>query len=310
MTDLRDFEKDLRATLADVASSATQPPGLADRLIAGAARRRAPHRVQVWMGKRWVPPALVAATVAVVVVATVATVSAVQADRPAPPAHPTLAPSPTTTSSTPTAKATTPTARATATATRRPKVPPAAHTTSPTTASKSAGNTTSAPPPGPSGRWTDSLVVITADSLGAVTRGMTLAQAEAAAGTGLASSGDGIFRPTDHTTTGSTVLQFSWGVTCFDATRSTGGSGTTVATSAGVRLGDPMSRLAAVYGSTARPFTADPTWTGAGNIPAGIIVPSGNGVLLFVGSSPDRRGGTITSIRGAADAFHASSILC
>ena len=110
MTDLRDFEKDLRATLADVASSAAQPSGLADRLIAGAAQRRAPHRVQVWMGKRWVPPALVAATVAVVVVATVATVTAVQADRPAPPAHPTPAPSPTTSSSTPTAKATTPTA--------------------------------------------------------------------------------------------------------------------------------------------------------------------------------------------------------
>jgi hypothetical protein len=139
---------------------------------------------------------------------------------------------------------------------------------------------------------------------------MTVAQAQAAAGTSLSSPGDGIYRPTDHTIGGSTVLQFSWGATCFDASRSAGGPGTTVATAAGVRLGDPMSQIATTNGSAAKPFTADPSWTGAGNIPAGILVQSGNGVLLFVGSSPDHRGGTITSIRGAEDAFHASSVLC
>ncbi len=310
MTELRDFENDLRATLANVANSAEEPPGLAERLVAGAAQRRAPHRVQVWMSKRWIPPALAAAAVAVVALATVATVTAVQADRPTRPAHPAPAPNPTTSSSAPTPDKTTATATptATATATKHHQVP-ATHSTDPRAASKSASHPTSTQRV-PSGRWTDSKLVISAHSLGAVTRGMTLVQAEAAAGIGLSSPGDGIFRPTDYTITGSTVLQFSWGVTCFDATRSTGGPGTTVTTSAGVRLGDPMSQIAAAYGSMAKPFTADPTWTGAGNIPAGIIVQTDNGVLLFVGSSSDQRGGTITSIRAAADPFHASSIFC
>jgi hypothetical protein len=161
-----------------------------------------------------------------------------------------------------------------------------------------------------SGRWTDSQIVITAHSLGAVTRGMTGAQAEAAAGVSLTSPGDEILQPADHTITGSTTLRISWGDTCFDATRATSGPGTTVTTSAGVNLGDPMSRIAAAYGSAAAPFTADPTWPGPGNVPAGIIVQVSDGVLLFVGSSPDGRGGAITSIRGDADAFHASSLFC
>ncbi len=310
MTELRDFENDVRATLANVANSAEEPPGLAERLIAGAAQRRAPHRVQLWLSKRWIPPTLAAATVAIVAIATVATVSAVQADRRTRPAHPTPAPTPTTNSPTPTPDTTTPTPSPTATATATKHAPvPATHTTSPTTTSRSASKTTSTPP-APSGRWTDNTIVITAQSLGAVTRGMTLDQAKTAAGISLSSPGDGIFRPTDHTITGSTVPQFSWGVTCFDATRSTSGPGTTVTTSAGVRLGDSMTQIAATYGSMAKPFTADPTWTGAGNIPAGIIVQTDNGVLLFVGSSSDQRGGTIMSIRGAADAFHASSIFC
>jgi hypothetical protein len=165
-------------------------------------------------------------------------------------------------------------------------------------------------PPAAYGRWTDPQLVITAHSLGAVTRGMTPTRADAAAGTKLAMIGDGIYRPTDHTISGTTVLQFSWGTTCFDATRSASGPGTTVTTPAGVHLGDLMSRIAAIYGSAAKPFTADPTWTGAGNIPAGIVVQSSDGALLFVGSSTDHRGGTIASTRGAEDTFHASSVFC
>ena len=44
MTELRDFENELRATFADVVTSAEEPSGLADRLVAGATQRRAPHR--------------------------------------------------------------------------------------------------------------------------------------------------------------------------------------------------------------------------------------------------------------------------
>lgn len=489
MTELRDFENALRATLTDVANSADEPPGLADRLVTDATRRRVPHRVQVWLGRRWVPPALAAAAVAVVAVATVATVTAVRADRPAAPTHPNPAPNPTGSSS-PTPSVTPTSAVPSSTSTHPPVTSTAAtdwdidgdgrpdrgqlvflggngpnwelvvdmtrlgrqvvpftgqvalpgsvdvtiagsvdadhdghaevfvmdssgasteswtifklagrhlvqvsaasqpvdlkvsgtvthmdgfrclgntlittsemtgppgykivsyrrttytwngvalqqtsHQTGTFTGAPDAAvacgdlpqrapnqpyppqtsattGTTSSPPPAASGRWTDSPLVITAHSLGAVTRGMTLAQAKAAAGTSLSLIGDGIFRPTDRALTGSTTLQFSWGVTCFDGARSASGPGTTVTTSAGVRLGDPMSRIAAVYGALAKPFTADPTWTGAGNIRAGIVVQAGDGVLLFVGSSPDGRGGTVASIRGAADAFHASSVFC
>lgn len=315
MTELRDFENELRATLAEAVASAEEPSGLADRLVAGAARRRAPHRVRVLLGKRWVPPLLAAAAVAIVVLVTAAAVSAVRADRPEPPARPTPTAVPTTASTTPTPEPTTAATTAVATtAASSPSRPPATPSTSPAAstpaATKPTSHTPSSPPPVLSGRWTDGTLVISAQSLGAVTRGMTLAQAQAAAGISLSSPGDGIYRPTDHTIAGSTVLQFSWGATCFDASRSGGDPGTAVATAAGVGLGDPMSQIAATYGSAAKPFTADPSWTGAGNIPAGILVQSGNGVLLFVGSSPDHRGGTITSIRGAEDAFHASSVFC
>jgi hypothetical protein len=489
MTELRDFENNLRATLADVASSADEPPGLADRLVTGATRRRAPHRVRVWLGRRWVPPALAAAAVAVVAVATVATVTLIQADRPTRPAHPPPTPAPTRSESpTPSVK---PTSSPPSSTSARPSTPlnitardwdidgdgrpdrgqlvflggsgpnnwelvvtmtslgrqivpftgqialpgsidvtiagsvDADHdghaevfvmdssgastqswtifkladrhlvqvtaasqpvdlkaggsvthldgfrcagstliTTSETTGppdyktisfrrttyawhgarlqqtSQQTGTFTgtvkaavdcgdlpqrapnqpappqtstpsaTASPPAASGRWTDSPLVITAHSLGAVTRGMTLAQAKTAAGTSLSLIGDSIFRPTDRTITGSTVLQFSYGATCFDAHRSGSGPGTIVTTTAGVQLGDPMNQISAAYGSRAKPFTADPTWTGPGNIPAGIVVQQGDGVLLFVGSTPDHRGGTITSIRGAADAFGASSVFC
>jgi len=489
MTELREFENELRATLADVLTATDEPPGLADRLIAGASRRRAPHRVRVWLGHRWVPPTLAAAAVAIVAVVTVTAVSATQADRPTHPT-PTQSPLPTSgaptsppTSAAPTSSAPPPTspppstrlpvertaadwdidgdsrpddgrlvflggtgpnnwqlivdlsslgrqtipftgqialpgnadlsiagsvdadhdghaeifvmdqyganteswtifkladrhivpvtaasqpmdltvggsvthadgfrcAGGTLTTTSEALVPPEDKTvsyrrttyawdgvqlrqtsqqngtfTGPLDAGVDCGDlpqvapthvyqpstspTTS--PSTASGRWTDAQLVITAHSLGAVTRDMTRTQAEAAAGTALSSPGDGIYRPADHTITGSTVLQFSYGATCFDATRPAGGRGTIVATPAGVRLGDPASQIAAAYGSAARPFTADPAWTGPGNIPAGIIVQSGDGVLLFVGSSPDHRGGTITSIRGAADARLASSVFC
>ena len=492
MTELRDFENELRATLADVVNTTDEPSGLADRLVAGAPRRRTPHRVQAWLGHRWVPPALAAAAVAIVAVATVATVSATLADRPTRPTHPTPTLSPPPTSSAPTSPPTSsaptsspppstsppPSARppaertaadwdidgdsrpddgrlvflggtgpnnwqlvvdlsrlgrqtipftgqialpgsadlsiagsvdadhdghaeifvmdqyganteswtifklgdqhivqvsaasqpvdltvggsvthadgfrcagGTLTTTSEALVPPEDKTlsyrrttyawdgvqlrqtsqqngtfTGPLDAGVDCGDlpqvapthvyqpstspTTS--PPTASGRWTEPQLVITAHSLGAVTRGVTPTQAEAAAGTKLSMIGDGIYRPTDHTISGTTVLQFSWGATCFDATRTTPGPGTTVTTSAGIRLGDLMSRIATIYGSAAKPFTADPTWTGPGNIPAGTIVQSGDGVLLFVGSSADHRGGTITSIRGAEDAFHASSVFC
>ena len=121
MTKIRDFENDLRATLADVAASAEEPPGLAERLVTGATRSRRPQRAHVWLGRRWVPPALAAAAVAVVAVATAATVTWIQADRPTRPAHPTPTPSatPPTTSAANSVETIEPTSRKTAAAKRQ-----------------------------------------------------------------------------------------------------------------------------------------------------------------------------------------------
>ena len=160
----------------------------------------------------------------------------------------------------------------------------------------------------PSGRWTGSDLTITDHSLGAVTQGMTLAQAEAAAGVNLESEGDGVYHPTNQVT-GATHLLIT-GETCFDASRTGPGPGTVVSTPAGVSLGEPMSRVFSVYGRQAQNFMADPAWSGPGNVPAGIMVQFTGGVLLFVGSSSDGGGGDITSIRGAVDSRAASSLFC
>ena len=138
---------------------------------------------------------------------------------------------------------------------------------------------------------------------------MTNDAAERAAGVPLAGIGDSIVRPTDASTGGSTQLQYSWGTTCFDAFRSHRGRGTRVVTPAGVGLGDPMSRVLSAY-PNATTFTADPNWGGPGNVKGGLLVRFHDGVLLFVGTSPDLRGGTIASIRGAPTASTASSYFC
>lgn len=298
MNELQNFERELRTALVDSERTADPPDGLTERLIANTAQRPTsghPHRAR--LGRiRWLPPALAAAAVISTVAVAALVTTVVASDHHSAPltqlptVHPTSTPTPTPTQQTPTNSS----------------------STAPTSSSSrtTRSSTTPASPPTLSGRWTDSRLTITDHSLGAVSRGMSLTQAKAAAGTALSSPGDGIFQPTDAALTGSTRLQFSWAVTCFDAFRSGSGNGTSVSTSAGVRLGDQMSRVRTVYGSRATPFTADPNWTGPGNIPTGVIVQFSDGVLLFVGSSADRRGGTIASIRGASDARTASSTFC
>jgi hypothetical protein len=306
MNELQDFERELRTALVDSERTADPPDGLTERLIANTAQRPTsghPHRAR--LGRiRWLPPALAAAAViSTVAVAALVTTVVASDHHIAPLTHlPTVHPTPTPTR--------TPTSTPTPTPTQQ--TPTNSSSTAPTSSSSptTRSSTTPASPPTLSGRWTDSRLTITDHSLGAVSRGMSLTQAKAAAGTALSSPGDGIFQPTDAALTGSTRLQFSWAVTCFDASRSGSGNGTSVSTSAGVRLGDQMSRVRTVYGPQATPFTADPNWTGPGNIPTGVIVHFNDGVLLFVGSSADRRGGTIASIRGASDARTASSTFC
>jgi len=95
MADYPDFDHDVRNALRGAASTITEPAGLAERLIAGAATAPA-ARQRGWnrstATRRLLPPLLVAAAVAAVAIATTAIVTTSQADhgKPTiPPAQPT-----------------------------------------------------------------------------------------------------------------------------------------------------------------------------------------------------------------------------
>lgn len=103
MTDLQNFEGELRDMLTEVDSAARTPAGLADRLISGATRRPGPKTTRR-AHRRWLPPLLAAAVVLAVVIGVVAIVNAVHSDR----ARPATGPSGPT--SRPSQSATTPTA--------------------------------------------------------------------------------------------------------------------------------------------------------------------------------------------------------
>lgn len=104
MTELHDFEEDIRAMLTEVERQLSEPPSLADRLISGASQRwLLPHRVEVRHWRRWLPPLLAAAAVIAVVVA----VSVALSSHPARQAPATHVPTPSLSSSPPTNPAST-----------------------------------------------------------------------------------------------------------------------------------------------------------------------------------------------------------
>jgi len=303
VNDDRAVEDDLRTALSGEERSVVEPAGLADRLVEHAQRPARRHRIR-WRATGWLP--LVASAAALVIVATGVAVTRSALSQP----HHTpgtSVPLPSRTDSAPASPApssSVPSSTAPSSPTRSSAVRPSSPAGSAT--SRRSGGT---PPPSGTGPWSAPQLLITESSLGAVQRGMTNDAAQRAAGVTLGGIGDGIVRPTDASIGGSTQLQYSWGTTCFDAFRSHGGSGTRVITSAGIALGDPMSRVRSAY-PNATPFTADPNWGGPGNVKGGLLVRFHDGVLLFVGTSPDRRGGRISSIRGAPTARTASSYFC
>ena len=88
MTEVSEFERELRAALSDVHAAAFVPTGLTDRLVEAATSGTArPHRVDVRPPRRWLPPLLAAAVVAIVMLTSVAVVKATRHDR-VPPATP------------------------------------------------------------------------------------------------------------------------------------------------------------------------------------------------------------------------------
>lgn len=126
--------------------------------------------------------------------------------------------------------------------------------------------------------WTDPQVTITARSLGAVQVGMTLGQAQTAAGLTFDGAGDGMYYPTslaDHLYVG---LLSGPTVSCVGASQSQSAeSQQTVATPEGFRLGGSVASLLTIYGSHAVYVPAH-----AGIQPvAGYIVAENGGNLFF-----------------------------
>lgn len=107
-------------------------------------------------------------------------------------------------------------------------------------------------------RWMSGSLTITPTALGAVTVGMTIPQASAAAGQPLKSVGDGIFYPLGNASSGLSFMDVHGKVNCVGAA-SSGSKGHTVATPQGFVLGGSLAQLKAVYRSQLRFVPASAT---------------------------------------------------
>ena len=98
--------------------------------------------------------------------------------------------------------------------------------------------------------WVSGNLVITQDSLGAVTIGMTLKQASAAAGEPLTPIGDGVYYPQGNESTGLSVQALQGIIGCVSASAYPGDPVPHVRTAQGFPLGGTLARLKAVYGAS------------------------------------------------------------
>ncbi len=150
------------------------------------------------------------------------------------------------------------------------------------------GSPVVAAPHHPGRRWTSLSLVITQHSLGAVTVGMTMQQASAAAGEPLIPVGDGAYSPRGGPGASLSVQDTQGTVACVDAVVS--GTSLRITTAQGFPLGGSLSQLKAVYGSNLR-FVPPPT-TGYSTSPGYVVsLPGGN--LAFIISR-----GKVESIAG------------
>lgn len=151
--------------------------------------------------------------------------------------------------------------------------------------------------------WSDPHLTITSTSLGRVKIGMTQHQAEVAAGFSFGVGGDGYVYP-DVGPTGGAHLYVAAGpgsaVRCVGAE---GGVGVqTVTTPEGVKIGDPATKVTAVYGARA---TYAPEPPDGGMSPhAGYVVREGNGALAFI---LDKQTNTVAGIAGGPSDLTPSS---
>lgn len=157
-------------------------------------------------------------------------------------------------------------------------------------------------PSRPNGQWTEPQLTITAESLGAVQLGMTLAQAEAAAGLNFDGMGDGMAYPTalpDHLYVG---LLSDGTVGCVGAGEAQpAGSRQTVSTPEGFQLGDTVQALLSIYGSRAQSVPA-PT-SGLSSAAGYIVADNGGNLLFFV----DPTDATVTQIAGGPNVTNSNS---
>ena len=138
--------------------------------------------------------------------------------------------------------------------------------------------------------WASGHLVITQDSLGAVTIGMSLEQASAAAGEPLTPVGDGVYYPRGDESTGLSVQAFQGTIGCVSASAYPGDPVPHVTTAQGFPLGGTLARLKAVYGTGLHYVSA----------PAGGIEPRPGYVVSLPGGnlSFSVSGGIVRNISG------------
>ena len=156
-------------------------------------------------------------------------------------------------------------------------------TTSPTTSTTSPSTTTTTGPTGQLGPapWSGPKLTITSSSLGGVGVGMTLEQAQVAAGLTFDGSGDGAYYPTTLPAGFPHLFvrtRPDAKVTCVSAQIAGVPTPQSVATPEGFRLGDTVQRLLAVYG---RPLRFVPAPTTGISPRAGYVLAEPNGNLVF-----------------------------
>jgi hypothetical protein len=151
--------------------------------------------------------------------------------------------------------------------------------------------------------WANPQLTITADSLGAVRVGMTMDQAQAAAGLIFDGMGDGMYYPTttpDHVYAG--FVNSTPTVSCVGAALGQSSGTQTVSTPEGFQLGGSVQTLISTYGSSARYVPAPAT--GGIDPRAGYIVAENGGNLFFY---IDQTNATVDQIAGGPNVTDGNS---
>jgi hypothetical protein len=144
------------------------------------------------------------------------------------------------------------------------------------------------------GLWSDLRLVITPDSLGAVRLGMSLKQAQNAAGLYMQPVGDGLIGAYGLPSNFQYVWLTGWPVRCLGVTLRSAPSPQELVTTTGFVLGQSVARLRRLYGTELHYAKGPPSPSGM-TPAAGYLLASGGGDELFF--IPGRTGSTITEIQ-------------